>query len=248
MNALRLGAFFVALVPALALIPACGTAQTIQVSSSNRTIDITATDKVIVMADVATVHIGFSTYGATKDAAYAAGSALSNGIVKALTSAGVAADTIESENQSIAPVQPFEEQNLSPEEKAQRKFRVVQTWMVRASAEAAARVLDVAVKAGANQSGQIEWSLRDENAADADAGAKALQQARASAARIAQSLNAKLGALLYASNQVEESPVRPMLRTLAAPSAVMAETVQVLSINPRRIERSATVHAVFALD
>ena len=55
MNALRVGALFVSLAPVL------GAAQTIQVSGSNRTIDVTATDKVIVMADVATVHIGFST-------------------------------------------------------------------------------------------------------------------------------------------------------------------------------------------
>ena len=38
-------------------------AQTIQVNKDNRTIAITATDKVIVMADTATVHIGFVAYG-----------------------------------------------------------------------------------------------------------------------------------------------------------------------------------------
>ena len=242
MNALRLFALLLALAPPL------GRAQTVQVSGSNRTIDITATDKVIVMADVATVHIGFVAYGADKDAAYAAGSGLSNGIVKALTSAGVAADTIESENQAIMPVQPYEGQTLSPEEKARRKFQVTQSWTVRTSAEAAPRVLDIAVKAGANQSGQIDWSLRDENAADAEAAAKALQHARANAAQLAQSLNAKLGALLYASNEVQSSPVRPRIMGGGGGLAVMAETVQVLAINPRRIERSATVHAVFALD
>ena len=38
-------------------------AQTIQVSKENRTIAITATDKVIVLADIATLHIGFIAYG-----------------------------------------------------------------------------------------------------------------------------------------------------------------------------------------
>lgn len=241
MNALPLGTLL------LALLPAFATAQTIQVSGSNRTIDITATDKVIVMADIATVHIGFITYGANKDAAYAAGSALSNGIVKALTAAGLAADTIESENQAITPVQPYEQQQLPPEDKANRKFQVAQSWTVRTAAEASARVLDVAVKAGANQSGQIEWSLRDENAADAEAAGKALQHARTNAAQMAQSLNAKLGGLLYASNEMQASPVRPMPRAMAG-AVMMEQKAESLAINPRRLERSATVHAVFALE
>ena len=244
MNALRLGTLFFTLTAGLA------PAQTIQVNGANRTIDITATDKVIVMADVATVHIGFIAYGADKDGAYAAGSALSNGIVKALTAAGVAADTIESENQAIAPVQPYEQQQLSPDEKAHRKFQVTQSWTVRTAAEASARVLDVAVKAGANQSGQIDWSLRDENAADADAAGKALQHARANAAGMAQSLNAKLGSLLYASNEVQASPVRPPIVAGVAGMRVLKEDAAPLpmAINPRRIERSATVHAVFGLE
>ena len=245
MNALRLG-MLLATLAAPALAP-CLRAQTIQVSGANRTLDITATDKVIVLADIATVHIGFIAYGADKDAAYAAASALSNGILKALTSSGVAQDTIESEAQAITPVQPYEQQQLAPEEKASHKFQVTQSWTVRASAEASARVLDVAVKAGANQSGQIDWSLRDENAADAEAAGKALQHARTNATQMAQSLNAKLGNLLYASSEVQANPVRPAPRPMAG-AVMMKQKVAPLAINPRRIERSATVHAVFALE
>ena len=42
-----------------------------------------------------------------------------------------------------------------------------------------------------------------------EAAAKALKRARAQAEQMAQSLNAKLGALLYASNEVQASPIRP---------------------------------------
>ena len=241
MNAPRLA------VVLLSVVPLFAGAQTVQVSGSNRTIDITATDRVTAVADIGTVHIGFVAYGADKDAAYAAGSRLSNAIVKTLTSAGVAADTIESENQAITPVQPYEQQQISAEDRANRKFQVVQSWTVRTSADAAARVLDVAVKAGANQSGQIEWSLRDENAADAEAAGKALQHARANAAQMAESLHAKLGVLLYASNEVQASPVRPMPRAMGG-AVMMEQKAEPLAINPRRIERSATVHAVFALE
>ena len=82
-------------------------AQAIQVNKENRTIAVTATDKVVVMADTATVRIGFIAYGPDSESAYTAGSSLSNAIVKALTSAGVPNDAIESENQSVSPVQEY---------------------------------------------------------------------------------------------------------------------------------------------
>jgi len=228
----------------LAALPVAG--QTIQVNKENRTISVTASDKVIAMADTGTVHVGFIAYGADSDAAYAAGSRISNAIIKALEDAGIAKDAIESENQNVSPVQSYQVEKLTPAEQEQRKFQVTQSWTVRVPADDAAKALDVAVKAGANQSGQIDWSLRDENAPEAQAEAKALQSARAQAERMAQSLNAKLGVLLYASNQVEASPIQPMMRALAAPTKI--EKVAPLAINPPRIEKTATVYAVFAIE
>jgi uncharacterized protein YggE len=231
---------------ALCTASLAGSAQTIQVSKENRTISVTATDKITAMADMATVHIGFIVYGPSSDAAYANGSRTSNAIVKALTAAGIPSASIESENQAVAPVQNYQVEKLTDAEKAQRKFQVTQSWTVRTNANDASRVLDLAVKAGANQSGQIDWSFKDENAPEAEAAAKALQRARTQAEEMARSLNAKLGALLYASNEVQASPIRPFMRAMAA--APMAEKVEPLAINPRQIEKSATVHAVFAIE
>ena len=184
-------------------------AQTIQVSKDNRTIAITATDSVLVMADTATVHVGFIAYGADKDTAYAAGSGISNAIIKALTSGGVPSEGIESENQNIAPVQEYQVDKLTQAEKAQRKFQVTQSWSARVNAADATRVLDLAVKAGANQSGQIDWSLKDENAPQAQAAAKALQRARVVAGEMAAGLNVKLGSLVFASNETQAEPPCP---------------------------------------
>lgn len=221
-------------------------AQTIQVSKENRTISVTATDKVTAIADIATVHVGFIAYGPGSDAAYANGSRTSNAIVKALRDTGIPADAIESENQSVAPVQPYQVEKLTDAEKAQRKFQVTQSWTVRTNANDAAKVLDLAVKAGANQSGQIDWSFKDENAPEAEAATKALKRARSQAEQMAQSLNTKLGALLYASNEVQASPVRPMM--MRAMAAAPMDKVEPLAINPRQIEKSATVSAIFAIE
>jgi uncharacterized protein len=240
--------FQVSVFALAAVLTAVASAQTIQVNKENRTTAVTATDKVIAMADTATVHIGFITYGPDKDAAYASGSTLSNAIVKALTASGVPSDAIESENQNVSPVQDYQVDKLTPAEKAQRKFQVTQSWTVRTNAADAARVLDVAVKAGANQSGQIDWGLKDENASQAEAAAKALQRARTVAGEMAKGLNARLGALLYASNETEAEPPRPLMRAMPPPPMAAAQAIQPLAINPRRIEKSATVAAVFAIE
>lgn len=232
-----LGAFFAAVIPA--------TSQTIQVSKENRTIAVTATDKVVALADTATVHIGFIDYGPDSASAYATGSRTSNAIVNALTAAGIPKETIESENQNVSPVQPYQVEKLTPAERAQRQFQITQSWTVRVPAADAAKTLDIAVKAGANQSGQIDWSFKDENAPQAEAAAKALKRARDQAEQMAQSLNAKLGTLLYASNEVQAAPVRPLMQAMAAAKVVSPEP---LAINPRQIEKIATVYAVFAIE
>ncbi len=64
MNLLRITAIALATAAPLS-------SQTIQVNKENRTIAITATDHVLAMADVATLHIGFIVYGPDKDSAYA---------------------------------------------------------------------------------------------------------------------------------------------------------------------------------
>jgi uncharacterized protein len=243
MTILRLAAFALG----AAALTATANAQTIQISKENRTIAITATAKVQAMADIATVHIGFIAYGPDSDAAYANGSRISNAIVKSLTVAGIPNDAIESENQNVSPVQEYQIDKLTPAEKAQRKFQVTQSWTVRTLAADAAKTLDLAVKAGANQSGQIDWSLKDENTPQAEAAAKALQRARTVAEEMAKGLNTRLGALLYASNETQAEPPRPLMRAMAgAPTAALM--VAPLAINPRQIEKSATVYAVFAIE
>jgi hypothetical protein len=216
------------------------------VPSHVRSITITATDRVTQLADVATVHIGYELFGADKDAAYAAGSKASNAIIDALHAAGVAKEAIESQQQSLGPTEPYRLTQMPGGERASHAFTISQSWTVRSTPDDAAKLLDLAVKAGANNSGSIDWSLRDPNAASAEAAAKALQRARTQAAAMAAGLDVHLGELLYASNEVEAQPVRPVfaMAGLARDKAAPAP----LAISTRQIETSATVRAVFAIE
>jgi uncharacterized protein len=234
---------------ALGIMTAMGSAQinqTLAISKDNRTISVTATDQAFAMADQAVVHIGYQAYGEDEQSAYAEGSRRSNAITEALNAAHVPPDSIESEDQQLQPLSEYELKNL-PAALKNMKFRITQSWSVRTTAEESARVLDVAVKAGANQSGSIGWEMKDPSMLEAAASAKALAHAQAIAARMADGLHIKVGPLLYASNQPQEQVVRPVMamRAMAAP---MAKDVKPLSISARRVERSATVFAIFAVE
>jgi uncharacterized protein YggE len=235
----------------VAIFSTAAHAQTIQVNKENRTIAITATSSVTSMADIATIHIGYIVYGPDSDWAYATGSRISHAIIDALTDADVPAAAIESANQSISPVQDFQNEKLTATERAQRKFQLTQSWTVRTAADDASKILGVAVKAGANQSGQVDWGLKDENAPQAEAAGKALQRARTIAGEMAKGLNARLGPLIYASNETQAAPPRPLAMAFSgrvASDEAKPEAAPPLSINPRRIEKFATVYAVFAIE
>ncbi|MGC1869422.1 MAG: SIMPL domain-containing protein [Acidobacteriaceae bacterium] len=230
-----------------ALFAATVSAQQIQINKDNRTIAITASDTASAMADTATAHVGFVEYAPDGQAAYAKGSKTSNAIIGALTAKGIAKTDIQSESQSVAETQPYELEKLPPAEQAQRRFQVRQSWIVQTKADHAASVLNTAVNAGANNSGQIDWTVADEKALEAKAAGNALARARAIASQMAQGLGIQLGELIYASNQSLEQPrvlfgQPPMLKV-----DERAFTPAPLAIIPHKVERSATVYAVFAI-
>ena len=237
---------FAAFVLAAAVLPLY--AQQIIVSKDNRTIAVTTSADANADADTVTVQIGFLVYGADQDAAYALGSKTSNTIAAALKAGGVPPDAIQSESQGISPVQQYGNNEWTAAEKAERKFQVQQSWSVKTGAANGAKVLDVAVKAGANQSGQMSWSVADQDALQAKAAKLALDRARQIAQQMAAGLNASLGPLVYASNEAPARGPQPLMRVQAmAVAAPMAKEVEPLSVSAQKVTASATVYAVFSI-
>lgn len=237
---------------AAALLITCAAAgQTVQVDKENRTILVSAVGKVSAEADAATVHIGYQVYGADSATAYARGSKASNEITAALTQAGVPKRAIESETQSLAEVQPFELNNVPPAERADRTFRLQQSWTVKTSAKDANRILDIAVKSGATTSGQIDWSMADPDALHAKAVEDAMGRAKKDAEAIATGMAVKLGSLIYASNDRPAGPGRieqfAMLQSAVANGGADAKQLP-LAVNPKQIEDAAIIYAIYAME
>lgn len=211
----------------------------LRIDSTNRTLAVTASATVSVEPDVAVLHIGFETLPSDAKTAYANGAQTSNAIVAALKQAGVADSDIRSQFQYLQP---------DYSEPKSHKFRLTQQWTVRTTPARAAEILDVAITAGANSSGQIDWTVKDEQAVADQALAQAAARARADAAELAKGMDVRLGALIYVSNQLS-APVFP--RPLVARTFAMAKTAEApppLSIEPNKVTSSATLYAVYAIE
>jgi uncharacterized protein len=235
---------------AATIFPLWANAQTIQVDKNNRTIAITATDKASAEADIAVITVGFRIYAPDAPSAYGQGSQLSNAIMDALKKDGVPDKAIESQDQKLTYTEFSDGDKSTPAQRAQKLFTLSQNWTVTVPAKDAAAVLHVAVSAGANDSGNIDWDLSTRDDLQATAAAKALEHARKLADKMAAGLNAHLGALVYASNQT------PVQRFVTTVDAEMAQTIAPasppppvpLAIRPQQVEESATVYAVFAIE
>jgi uncharacterized protein YggE len=229
---------FAALFAVLPVVVAAQTASQVElkVEPSNRTLTVSADGDVTVEPETAVLQIGFETDLMDAKAAYADGSRRSNAIISALKDAGIAESAIRSETQ-----------HLDRDYTKPHKFKLVQSWTVKAPAERAAEILDVAVTAGATSSGNIEWTVKDERALEDQALEKAAERAKAQAAVLAKGMGVHLGALIYVNNQMTASrfPGRPMAGFALAKSA---NAPQPLSIEPQKVSRSATVYAVFAIE
>ncbi|HLY41293.1 MAG TPA: SIMPL domain-containing protein [Terracidiphilus sp.] len=209
-----------------------------KIDTANRTLAVSATETVNADADVAILHIGFETSPADAKTAYALGAHTSNAIVAAVKQAGVAESDIHSESQYLEP-------DTTPKS---HKFKLAQQWTVKTTPARAAEILDDAITAGANSSGEIEWTFKDEHALEEQALDKAAARARENAAVLAKGMEVRLGSLLYVSNQLA-TPVfpRPMMRSFAM-AAGNAEAPPPLAIEPHKVSREATVYAVFAIE
>ena len=221
-------------------------AQTIQVNKDNRTIAITTSDQAEALADTAVVSVGFNTYGVTQDQTYADASRISNAIMDALAHAGIKPEAIQSVSQSLTGIGEDDKLRFGKG----LRFAFTQAWHVTVPAQSAADVLHVAISAGANDSGAIQWTLSHDDALEAEAAEKALTHARQIADRMAHGLNAKLGPLVYASNETPQRNIFDGRARLQTESAAWVAKINLkpLAIRPEKILKSATVYAVFAIE
>jgi uncharacterized protein YggE len=212
----------------------------LKIEPANRTLTVSAMERVTADPEIAILHIGFETPLSDAKTAYAVGAKTSNDIVAALKQAGIPETSIRSESQ-----------HLKRDYKQAHKFSLVQEWTVKTPPERAAEILDVAVAAGATDSGQIDWTVKDEKALEDQALDKAATRARANAEVLAKGMGVHLGSLIYVTNEVSTNRIFTSVG-VANNSAGGGDWSTVprerLAIEPRKVSRAATVYAVFEIE
>jgi hypothetical protein len=231
-----------------ALISVTCLAQDIQINRQNKTIAVTADESITADAEVAVLAIGYHNYGSTQDAAFRDNVRAAEQIVNVLLDAKVPAENVETQKLRFSRVE--QDESWTAEIKKERVFEAQQSWHVTVSAAQAQAVVDLAVKAGANEVEDVEWNVTDPVALQAKAGGAALAKARSIAEQMAKGLGTKLGELVYASNRAPVPKMWHGAQDVMAMARLVPGTEKEpkLKLFPQKVKSDATVYAVFAIE
>lgn len=221
-------------------------AQMERIVSDKRTIEISASEKVAVPAEVAIVKVGYQNQAGTKDDAFAENKKTSSKIIQALLDAKVPRESIETQTLSL-------ERNGEMNGVARSKspvFTADQEWRVHVKASEAQKVVDTMVAAGANVVNNVEWMVADPHALEAKAYGAALARAKSIAESTASQATVKLGEILSISNSSGNLSLFAKLGAATQTIEVSAERTPSipLTLFAPLIEREATVDVVYAID
>jgi len=234
-------------ITAICIATTLAAAQEIQVNRQNKTIAVTADDSVTADAEVAVLEIGYHNYAPTQDTAFHENVRVAEQITTALLNAKVPRANIETEKLQLTRAESDEK--WTPEMKKERQFTASQTWHAAVSASDAQTIVDLAVKAGANEVGDVEWNVANPVDLQAKAGAAALEKARAVAEQMAKGLGTKLGELVYASNRAPYTRIGGVNETVEVAAAIIPPPPPpTLTLFPQKVKSDATVYAVFSIE
>jgi uncharacterized protein len=222
-------------------------AQDVQVSPSNRTISVLASETLRVDPDLAIATVGYSNFGATKEAAYSENLRAAEKITKALFDAGLSKEEVQTESLQLSAVDS-PNHDWTAKERQDRKFQAEQSWKIRLKVSDAQKIVDLAVAAGATDVSPVQWVVADVHALEARASSAALEKARVLAEQIAKQMGVKLGVLLYATNWQPQDLEFVTRSGLTTTVTVSGEAQPSLVLFPRKVEKTGTVSAIFAIE
>jgi uncharacterized protein YggE len=208
-----------------------------------KTIEIRASERISSPAEIATVKIGFQNVAPSREAVFEENVRVANKIVQAIRAAGTPAEAIETD--SIRLEREDTAQGVKP---AFTRYTADQEWRIRVKAAEAQTIVDIAISAGANQVGGVDWSVSDPEALETKAYTAALARAKRVAEQTAAQSGVKLGEILSISNFA--SPFAQPFHTLNTESAtigVARTVVTSLKLFPEDVTREASVTVVYAI-
>jgi uncharacterized protein len=213
----------------LAVLLMLGGAAGAQNSPLPPSVKATGEGSVYVNPDRAKIDIGVVTQGPTAEAAGSQNAAqLQSVLTKLRTALGQKAD-IRTLSYSLNPVYQYPKNGGKPTIDGYSAMNIVE--VTSDDLPNIGKVIDAAAGAGANEIQRLQFTLKDEKAARAEALRMAAMDARANAQSMAAGLGLKLGKVLLIE-QLGQQGIRPMMASMngrvgAVPTPVEAEPIEV---------------------
>ncbi len=216
----------------LLLLSVCALAAMAQAPPPEALPNVRATGEGVVTArpDQAILRIGVVTQGSTAEAAGAQNARQSSSVISELKQAAGSSGEIKTVGYSLSPNYRYPRDGGTP---TITGYTASNTLEVRLNdLSRIGQVIDASTRVGANNIGGIQYALRNEQAARAQALAEASRAARANAEAMAGALGVKVLRLRSAEAGFEQAP-RPMMAMAAAQRAEVATPVETGTIEIR---------------
>ncbi len=222
-----------------------GEIEGINISSQQEGIWVAGEGKVTVVPDIATLRLGIEAQEASVAEAQTKASEAMNKVMTALTDSGVAEKDIQTQYFSIRQVTRWDRE---------REVEVVVGYRVTNKVIAKIRdidkvgfIIDAVAEAGGDLTriDSVAFSVDDPTAYHEETRQKAMADAKAKAAQLAELAGVKLGKPTYISEGIQVPPIYPraVYEAVPAPAAAPAPP----PISPGETEISLTVQVVYAI-
>lgn len=216
---LTAGVAVMAIAAPMAVLPMSAQAQTVSGATVTQqpSLNLSATGRVNVAPDQATLNFGVMTEAATAQEAMQANARQMTQVVAALRRAGLSERNIQTSGLNLSAQYDYQ-QNESPK---LRGYQAVNRVTVRINdLTKVGTTADAVVAAGVNQIDGISFGLKDPSAAENQARRLAVQALQAKAALYAEALGKPLGGIRSLTEGGGYRPeVRPMMARMASADA-----------------------------
>ena len=210
-------------------------------AGATRYITVVGQGRTTVVPDIASLELGVQTSAATVEEAMTTNTDTMDAILAALAEAGIADKDVQTSSYNIY----LDEGYRGPEMASNPVYRVSNMVNVKVrDLETVGEVLDAAVTAGANQIWGVSFTVEDRTAAEEEARAKAVADARTRAEALAALAEVEVGEVLSIS-EIITGVISPLYSGVAMEmSAGMGGGG---SIAPGELEYSTSIQVTYAL-
>lgn len=201
---------------------------------------VTGQGQTSAQPDMATITLGVSSRAETAAQAMSQNAETQGAIIETLKGAGIEARDIQTTGLNLSPMLDYSQDGTPPRLTGYAAQNSV-TVRVRDIAGLGA-VLDQLVASGANEIGNISFTREDMSAAEDEARAAAVKDARRRAGIMAEAAGMRLGPLLRLSDAPAERQPVPVMRAMG-----MAKGDAAAPIEAGELTVTANVSAIFAM-